>query len=110
LPLVMGPIHQQYGWDFAAIAGGVTIFGILASLLAPLFGALTDRYGVRRVAILSLVAFIIVFASFWFVPGTEGGWFLFWAALGLIGIGSTPVTWSRAVAMWFSANRGLALG
>jgi len=110
LPLVMGPIHQQYGWDFAAIAGGVTVFGIIASLLAPVFGGLADRHGVRRVAILSLVGFAAMFAAFWFVPGTLGGWLLFWALLGLIGIGSTPVTWSRAVSMWFAQNRGLALG
>ena len=33
-----------------------------------------------------------------------------WFLVGLVGIGSTPVTWSRAVNMWFFANRGLALG
>ncbi len=110
LPLVMGPIHTQYGWDFTAISAGVTIFGIIAALLAPLYGRMADRYGVRRVAILSLVAFILMFAAFWFVPGTVAGWWSFWAVLGLIGIGSTPVTWSRAVSMWFAKNRGLALG
>lgn len=110
LPLVLGPIHTEYGWDFAAIAGGVTIFGIIASLLAPLYGSMADRFGVRRVAITSLIGFIIVFAAFWFVPGTLLGWWAFWAVLGLIGIGSTPVTWSRAVSMWFAKNRGLALG
>jgi OFA family oxalate/formate antiporter-like MFS transporter len=110
LPLVMGPIHTQYGWDFTEISAGVTIFGLIAALLAPLYGRMADRHGVRRVAILSLVAFIIVFAAFWFVPGTIAGWWIFWAVLGLIGIGSTPVTWSRAVSMWFAKNRGLALG
>lgn len=110
LPLVMGPIHTEYGWDFAAIAGGVTIFGIIASLLAPLYGSMADRFGVRRVAIGSLIGFILMFAAFWFVPGSLSGWWAFWAVLGLIGIGSTPVTWSRAVSMWFAKNRGLALG
>jgi MFS transporter, OFA family, oxalate/formate antiporter len=110
LPLVMGPIHAEFGWDFAVIAAGVTIFGIIASLLAPIFGAFADRFGVRRVALLSLFAFGLVFASFYFVPGSVAGWWTFWAVLGIIGIGSTPVTWSRAVSMWFSRNRGLALG
>lgn len=110
LPLVMGPIHAEYGWDFAAISAGVTVFGLLASLLAPFYGGLADRRGVRPVAIGSLVAFALVFAAFYFVPATLGGWYAFWAVLGLIGIGSTPVTWSRAVSMWFAKNRGLALG
>lgn len=106
----MGPIHAEFGWDFAAISAGVTIFGIIASLLAPYFGGLADRFGVRRVALLSLLAFGFVFASFYFIPNTIGGYWLFWAVLGAIGIGSTPVTWSRAISMWFNRNRGLALG
>jgi MFS transporter, OFA family, oxalate/formate antiporter len=110
LPLVMGPIHAEFGWDFAAIAGGVTIFGIIASLLAPVYGGLADRHGVRPVALISLAAFAAAFAAFYFVPGTLSGWWALWAVLGAVGIGSTPVTWSRAVSMWFSKNRGLALG
>jgi MFS family permease len=110
LPLVMGPIHAEYGWDFAAIAAGVTLFGIIAALLAPVFGALADRLGVRRVALTSLGLFALVFAAFYFVPASLGGWWSFWAVLGIIGIGSTPVTWSRAVTLWFNKNRGLALG
>lgn len=110
LPLVMGPVHDEYGWDFAAIAAGVTIFGIIASLLAPVFGGLADRVGVRRVALTSLFLFGLVFAAFYFVPASLPGWWLFWGVLGIIGIGSTPVTWSRAISLWFNRNRGLALG
>ncbi len=110
LPLVMGPIHEEFGWDFKAISAGVTIFGILAALLAPVYGGLADRYGVRRVALLSLFAFALVFGSFWFVPPSLKGYYAFWAVLGIVGIGSTPVTWSRAISLWFAKNRGLALG
>jgi len=110
LPLVMGPIHAEFGWDFKIISAGVTIFGIIAALTAPFVGGLADRYGVRPVALISLLLFALVFASFWFVPGSIAGWFGFWAVLGVIGIGSTPVSWSRAIAMWFAENRGLALG
>jgi MFS family permease len=110
LPLVMGPIHAEYGWDFAQIAAGVTLFGIIASLLAPVFGGLSDRLGVRKVALTSLFLFGLLFAAFFFVPASLGGWWIFWALLGVIGIGSTPVTWSRAITLWFNRNRGLALG
>lgn len=73
----MGPIHAQYGWDFTAISAGVTIFGVIAALLAPFYGRMADRYGVRPVAIISLVAFIVTFSAFWFVPGTIIGWWSF---------------------------------
>ncbi len=110
LPLVMGPIHLEFGWDFASISAGVTVFGIIASLLAPVFGGLSDRFGVRPVALTSLFLFALVFASFYLLPQSKLGYWLFWAVLGAIGIGSTPVTWSRAISMWFNRNRGLALG
>lgn len=110
LPLVMGPMHSEFGWDFAAISAGMTIFGIIASLMSPVYGAMADKLGVRPVALCSLFAFGLVFGAFWFMPGSLTGYYLFWAALGIVGIGSTPVTWSRAISMWFSKNRGLALG
>ena len=37
-------------------------------------------------------------------------YYALWVLVGLVGIGSTPVTWSRAVNLWFYKNRGLALG
>lgn len=110
LPLVMGPIHVETGWDFKTISAGVTIYGIVASLMAPLIGGLADRRGVRPVALWSTLGFAIAFAAMWFVPGTIPAYFGFWVVIGLVGIGSTPVVWSRAVATWFSRRRGLALG
>lgn len=110
VPLVMGPLSKEFGWDFAAISAGLTVFGIIAALMAPLFGALSDRFGVRRVALTSMAIFAVGFASFYFLPASKVGYLLFWAALGAVGIGSTPVTFSRAISLWFNKNRGLALG
>jgi MFS family permease len=109
LPLVMGPIHAELGWDFADISAGMMIFGVIASLLAPVFGGLADRFGVRVVALASLAAFIVTFAALYFTPASVGGYWALWALLGVVGIGSTPVTFSRAISIWFYRNRGLAL-
>jgi len=35
---------------------------------------------------------------------------LIYFVVGLVGMGSTPITWSRAISAWFWTNRGLALG
>lgn len=110
LPLVIGPIQAELGWSFLQINLGITTFGVIAALLAPVFGGLADRYGVRPVALASLVAFALAFAAFALMPPSLFWWFALWTLVGLVGIGSTPVTWSRAVNMWFVRHRGLALG
>lgn len=104
------PLQQEFGWSRTEISLGVTIYGILAALLAPVFGGLADRYGVRPVALGSTVIFGVTFAAFAVVPGELWAFYLVWLMIGLFGIGSTPVTWSRAVNLWFFKQRGLALG
>jgi len=106
----MPELNREFGWGFGQISLGVTVFGIVASLLAPFYGALADRFGVRPVALLSLLAFSLAFAAFALIPASLAGYYALWLLLGLVGIGSTPVTFSRAVNMWFFKNRGLALG
>lgn len=105
------PIHQETGWSIAQISLGITVFGIVAALMAPAFGWMADRFGVRRVAIGSTVAFAAALASLGLIPTSSIGWYFgAWFLIGLVGIGSTPVTWSRATNMWFHKSRGLALG
>lgn len=110
LPLIVGPMHTELGWSFRDILLGLTLFGVIASLMAPVYGAWADRIGVRKVAIASLAAFAVAFAAFAFMPAAKPVWYGLWALVGIVGIGSTPVTWSRAVSSWFVRHRGLALG
>ncbi|MFO1454661.1 MAG: MFS transporter [Steroidobacteraceae bacterium] len=107
---MIGPIREETGWTLSQVSLGVTIYGILGALLAPAFGAMSDRWGVRRVALGSLTAFGLVFASFSLMPSSLFWFYAIWTTIGLVGIGSTPITWSRAVNLWFFKNRGLALG
>ncbi|OBX17844.1 MFS transporter [Erythrobacter sp. QSSC1-22B] len=109
------PLATEFGWSRTQAVIPITIFGIIASLLAPLFGWLADRYGVRRVALASLAAFGLAFAAIAFTPRGDAqaalySYYGLWVLVGLVGIGSTPITWSRAVNMWFFKRKGLALG
>lgn len=110
LPIVIGPIHLAMGWSFLQISIGITIYGIVGACLAPAVGALADRVGVRPVAMASLLAFSLAFGLLYFTPDSLGAFYAIWVLVGIAGIGSTPVTWSRAVNMWFFEHRGLALG
>ena len=106
----IAPLQAEFGWTLREISTGVFIYGVLGALLAPLFGVLSDRHGVRPVALLSLTAFGVVFACFSLTPNWLPGFYFLWFLVGLVGIGSTPITWSRAVNTWFFEHRGLALG
>jgi OFA family oxalate/formate antiporter-like MFS transporter len=107
---VLGPIHDDLGWSFRDISLGLTLCGIAGSLLAPVYGSLSDRIGVRPVALASLLAFAVTFAALALVPANLAGYWLMWLAVGVLGFGSTPVTWTRGVNLWFFRQRGLALG
>jgi MFS transporter, OFA family, oxalate/formate antiporter len=104
------PLNTEFGWNKAQVSTGITIYGVVASLMAPVFGWLADRYGVRRVALLSLIAFAAAFSSLYFTPASLSGFYALWFFVGIVAIGSTPVTWSRGISLWFADNRGLALG
>ena len=109
------PMIAEFGWSRTQILFPITIFGIIAALLAPFFGSLADKYGVRKVALYSLLAFGLSFAAIAFTPTAKATstlyiYYAMWVVVGLIGIGSTPVSWSRAINLWFFKNRGLALG
>jgi MFS transporter, OFA family, oxalate/formate antiporter len=108
--LVIGPIQREYAWSTEQITNSITIYGVIAALLAPLFGEFVDRMGARRVALASLAAFIVCFSLLYFTPSDVRVWYALWVLVGLVGIGSTPVTWSRGISQWFSKQRGLALG
>ena len=110
LPIVIGPINADLGWSFLEISAAVTIYGIIGALLAPVIGTLVDKHGVKPVALTALGLFGLSFASMYFVPEYLPAFYILWAVIGIVGIGSTPVSWSRAISMWFHANRGLALG
>jgi len=111
----IGPLREEFGWSQTEAVLPITLFGVIASVLAPVFGWMADRFGVRPVALWSLFAFALSFAAVALTPAGDPRttlyvYYAFWAVIGLVGIGSTPVTWSRAVNLWFYKNRGLALG
>ena len=109
------PLTAEFGWSRTQILVPITIFGVIASLLAPAFGWMADLFGVRRVALWSLFALGFSFAAIALTPTSQAAstlyiYYALWIVVGLIGIGSTPVTWSRAINMWFFKRKGLALG
>jgi MFS family permease len=103
-------LEAEFGWGRGDIQFAVLVFTVAVVGIVPIVGALADRFGVRPVAIITLTAFGVTFASLAFTPASLVGLYALWGLMGLVGGGSTPVTWTRAINSWFDRSRGLALG
>jgi MFS family permease len=110
LGVVANPISSEFGWGRAVAQGGVAFasLGVLCS--AWMAGALIDRFGVRRVALASQLGLAIGFVGFALQSGSPTWWYANWLLIAVLGIGTTPITWSRAIAARFDRRRGIALG
>ena len=105
-----GPLAQEFGWGMDTIMMALPIFTFGALFASPVVGYLADKYGVRKVAMLSVVLFALTFICFMFNTGSKTLYYALWATLAVTGAGTLPITWTRAVNNWFNENRGLALG
>lgn len=103
------PLSAEFGWGRGDIQLALFCFTAAVVLTVPFIGALADRFGVRKVAILAVAGFGVSFAALAFTPASLLGFYLLWGLMGALGGGSTPVSWTRGVNAWFMHNRGLAL-
>ncbi|WP_340588993.1 MFS transporter [Erythrobacter alti] len=108
--LFMGPLQDEFGWSRTLLSSGSLIGAAISLLLSPLFGALIDRFGSRRLALGGLFGTSLAIASFSLMRGAEYEWLLIWFAYGLVSMTIHATTWTTAVASVFKSSRGLALG
>ncbi len=104
------PLVAEFGWGYDQVFLSLAVFTLAAVVASPATGYLADRYGPRRVALISLVLFSLAFMSFSLMNGSMFMWLATWGLLAVCGAGTLPITWTRAVIGWFFEKRGLALG
>ncbi len=103
------PLEKAFGWNrgnlqfaISCLSGGV----VVASQLA---GWLNLRWGMRPVALLSLLAMPLALLATTLVQGSIGWLYLAFFLVPIAGVGITFVTWTQLVSQWFEVRRGLAL-
>jgi MFS family permease len=104
------PLTAEFGWARADVQSAILFSSGLGALTAPVVGWLTDRYGPRRVALPCLLGLA---CGFFIAAAMDGSLWMFYvaySAMALLGAGTTPITWTRAIAASFDRQRGLALG
>ncbi len=104
------PLVEAFGWARGQVTIAASFLIIGTAITAPIIGSIIDRFGARRVALLSLVALGLGYALLSQLGGAIGMFYAAWLGLSLLGGGTTPVVWTRTVNVWFDRGRGLALG
>jgi MFS family permease len=108
--LLAPELSRAFGWSFAQILIAVPITTVGAIFGGPLVGLLVDRVGVRIVTLASVPLFGLAFMGFALSDGSLTLYYINWALVAMVGAGTLPITWTRAVNNWFDVRKGLALG
>ncbi|MGE0666135.1 MAG: MFS transporter [Sphingomonadales bacterium] len=103
------PLEAEFGWSRGQVQGALVALMAATLVAAWAYGWLTDRHGVRKVALASQVGLGIGLCLLALTPGDLRLWYAGWFVMSLLGLGTSPITWTRGVAGWFDAGRGLAL-
>ena len=103
-------LAREFGWAFGDIMAGLPIMTFAVLVASPIVGLLADRVGVRPIALISVVLFGFSFMAFAANPGDIRFFYANWAIMAVLGAGTLPITWTRAVNNQFEDRKGFALG
>ncbi len=107
------PLLQEFGplgWTPGDILNALAIYTFGAFAAAPFIGILTEKFGARNVALISIVTFGAGMIALSFNTGDKALYIGLWLLLAFAGAGTLPITFTRPVNNWFENNRGIALG
>ncbi|MEY4574545.1 MAG: hypothetical protein RL251_667, partial [Pseudomonadota bacterium] len=98
-------LMKAFGWPIDRIMFALTVTTLMLLWAAPVTGLLAQKFGVRRVAITSLTLFSFAFMSLGLMTSSLTHFYLTWAAIAIVGAGTLPITFTKAVNGWFDAKR-----
>lgn len=108
--ILIVPLEEAFGWSRATISSAISINLLLYGLMGPFAAALMDRFGIRRVVVVSLTIICLGVAL---TRQMTQPWqlILSWGVLVGLGTGTTAtVLGATVVNRWFHERRGLVMG
>ena len=95
----------------AAVSFAFSLSNVVGALWLPGTGVLIDRFGAKRVILVSTLLFGLVLCSALWVGSSLWQLYLFFAVLGIaMSSGPAPVPYGVVISHWFNRHRGLAMG
>jgi len=103
------PMQADFGWSRTSLAIG-PVGGLICALFFPLAGALIDRYGPRRMAIIGTILFSIGLLMFAVAPPRPLIFYSILLYTSIVGSVASAVVFAKGVTTWFTRRLGTALG
>jgi predicted MFS family arabinose efflux permease len=110
LGLFVDPLGAQFGWSRGEVQAVFLVFTTTGLFMVPVIAWLTDRLGVRNLVFASLAGTAVGYWCLGTLTTSLVTFYLSGAVLAILGSGTTPLTWTKALSGWFDRQRGLALG
>lgn len=110
IDVMVGPLGEEFGWTRGDVYSSLAIYTFGALFMAPVIGILAEKFGARKVALISIVTFSLAMMGLSLNTGNKTLYFGLWLLLALGGAGTLPITFTRPINNWFNKSRGLALG
>jgi MFS family permease len=104
------PLSQEFHWSRSELSWALALMNLVVTFGSPVAGRVTDRFGGRAIVLPSIGLLGVVLLSFYFLSSSLWLLYVLYFLSGLVGLGITPVTYTRIVTTWFDRRRGLALG
>lgn len=104
------PLSREFGWTRGQIGLALLFMTGAQALVSPPLGTLLDRYGTRRLVLLSIPLLAVALVALSLTSGSPAYFYSCFVLAVIVGGGTAPVSYSRAVNQTFSARRGMALG
>src|SRR5262245_2054823 len=108
--VLLKPIGEEFGWDRGTVSAALVVGLCLTGVMTPIIGRLSDRFGIRAVALPAIVIFSLATASLALVPASPTVFAAIYALMGLAAAGQTPLIYAKSISAHFDAKRGFALG
>ena len=104
------PLMREFGWSDGQILAVLVFVTVPTMVMAVVAGWIADRYGVRRVVLVSQLAFGLSFIAIGLFVTNLANFYALYALMALCGGGTIAVTFAKLLTLRFVRHRGLALG
>ncbi|MCK9542600.1 MAG: MFS transporter [Novosphingobium sp.] len=106
---MVDPLNDAFGWSRGDITLALAMGSVVHAVTNIAVGALTDRYGPRRILVPGIALYAIGCALLGLAGPQLWTWYAAYLAFTILSSGASSIAWTVIVIQRFDRNRGLAL-